>query len=213
MSRLAILSSKHSHYLESIRSLCTLYITRGYPLNLIKLWTKANIQVRWLQCLINHKKRETPGTLLVLKSSFNMAWDYFNAHELGETILGYWRSWLATAESDSFNVRYPKFSGSVGELVDTPSVRCVEVKTIEGNLPMPDIRTIGLHQARFLVSRKRTRDLLDLTNLWKRMVFEKLETDVLQPAVEPDVDIEMDNISSDDSETNPGYLFSTIGYH
>jgi len=212
MSRLAVLSSKHSHYLESIRGLCTLYIARGYPLDLIKNWTRLNITVRWSNRLVNREPKEQLGNLLVLKSSFNTAWNYFNAHELGDTVIGYWRSWLAAAESENFSTRYPKYSGAVGELVDTPTARCVVVKTIEGPLPMPDIRTIGLDKSKLIVSRKRTRNMLDLTNLWKKTVFEKLESDAADAAVEPDEDVEMDDISSDDSETDPAYLFSTIGY-
>jgi len=47
MSHLATLSSTHSSYCTSIKSLAALYIVRGYPTDLINFWLKNNIQERW----------------------------------------------------------------------------------------------------------------------------------------------------------------------
>jgi len=212
MSRLATLCSKHSHYVDAIKGLCALYIARGYPKNLIVNWTRMNILSRWENRLSKQQRVQTHDTLMVLKSSFNTAWNYFNAKELGDNVIGYWRGWLAAAESETFSPRYPVFSDDVGEVTDTPEARCVSVRTLAGPALLPDIRAIGLDKSRWLVSRKRTRNLLDISSLWKKTVFDKLESDVLEPTVEPDPDHEMMNISSDESETDMGYLFSTIGY-
>jgi len=212
MSRLATLCSKHSHYIDAIRGLCALYIARGYPKNLVINWTRMNISSRWENRLSKQQRVQTHESLMVLKSSFNTAWNYFNAKELGNTVVDYWRGWLAAAESDTFGARYPIFSDDVGEVTDTPEALCVSVRTMAGPALLPDIRAIGLDKSRWLVSRKRTRNLLDLSSLWKKTVFEKLEMDVSDPTVEPASDHEMNNISSDESETDMGYLFSTIGY-
>jgi hypothetical protein len=46
-----------------------------------------------------------------------------------------------------------------------------------------------------IVSRKRTRNLFDLTSLWKKTVLTRLERDVLEP--EENLGSEMDISSSD----------------
>jgi hypothetical protein len=32
--------------------------------------------------------------VLVLKTQYNITWNYFNSHELGDIIFNYWREWL-----------------------------------------------------------------------------------------------------------------------
>jgi len=208
MSRLATLCSLHSHYIDAIRGLSTLYITRGYPSNLVVNWTRSNIGQRWQNRLRDNRREH--GNVLVLKSEFNTAWNYFSASELGDTVLGYWRGWLAAAESNQFNIRYPAFSGDLGDLEDVEAARCVVVNTSTGPSPIPDVRTIGLANRKLIVSRKRTRNLFDLTSLWKKTVIDRLERDVLEP--EENLVISTDSSSSDESETDPSYLFRTINY-
>jgi len=208
MSRLATLCSLHSHYIDAIKSLSALYIVRGYPANLVINWTKSNIGQRWQNRLRDNRREH--GDVLVLKSEFNTAWNYFSASELGETVLGYWRGWLAAAESNMFNIRYPAFSGDLGDLEDVPAARCVVVNTSTGPSPVPDVRTIGLANRKLIVSRKRTRNLFDLTSLWKKTVIDQLERDALEP--ERRLVESPDSSSSDESETDPSYLFRTINY-
>jgi hypothetical protein len=208
MSRLATLCSLHSHYIDAIKSLSALYIVRGYPSNLIVNWTRNNIATRW-QNRLSENRREHED-LLVLKSQFNTAWNYFSATELGDTVLGYWRGWLAAAESNTYSARYPMFSGDCGDLEGTEPARCAVVVTPSGPSPVPDIRTIAFANRRMIVSRKRTRNLFDLTSLWKKTVLNRLERDVLEP--EANLVINNDGSSSDESEEDPGYLFRTIGY-
>jgi hypothetical protein len=43
-----------------------------------------------------------------------------------------------------------------------------------------DLRDTNIFNSRVIVSRKRTRNMLDLTNLWKKTVLESIERDVLQ---------------------------------
>jgi hypothetical protein len=209
MSRLATLCSLHSHYIDAIKGLCSLYIARGYPSNLVINWTKSNIVERWQKRLDDN--RRVHDDVLVLKSEFNTAWNYFSAKELGDTVLGYWRGWLAAAESNTFSIRYPAFSGDTGDLEDVSAARCVVVDTPTGPLPIPDVRTIGFTNRRMIVSRKRTRNLFDLTSLWKKTVLTRLDRDALEP--EENLGSDMDISSSDLSETDPGYLFQIIGYN
>src|ERR1700733_2275893 len=202
MSRLATLSSLHSHYVDAIRGLSALYIARGYPSNLVVNWTRTNITTRWQNRLNNNQRPHED--LLVLKSSFNTAWNYFNATELGDTVLGYWRGWLAAAESNAYSIRYPAFSDAMGDLAGTEQARCVSVLDFQGQQThVPDVRTIAMANRRMIVSHKRTRNLFDLTSLWKktvftRTVFTRLDRDVLEP--EENISSDMDVSSSDISE-------------
>ena len=79
MSRLATLSSLVSDYKDSMQSLAALYITRGYPRDLVFHWLKDNITEQWTKRL-NSAQVDKPE-VLVLKSKFNTAWNYFNATE------------------------------------------------------------------------------------------------------------------------------------
>jgi hypothetical protein len=92
--------------------------------------------------------------VLVLKSEFNTALNYFSAKELGDTILGYWHSWLATTELNTFSIQYPAFSRDTDDLEDVSTVHCMVVDTPTGPLPIPDVRTIGFTNRRMIVLRK-----------------------------------------------------------
>ena len=60
MSRLATLSSKPEHYLEALKDLASLYVVRGYPVNLVKHWLKEYTAIRWRsKHLVNLQRRET----------------------------------------------------------------------------------------------------------------------------------------------------------
>jgi hypothetical protein len=117
MSRLSTLSSTHSTYCHAIKSLATLYITRGYPSELVYSWVKNNIQERWIKRLNDNKVQR--DQVLVLKSEFKTTWDYFNASELGNTILGFWRDWLQHAEDNSYNMHYPQYTTDAADLSET----------------------------------------------------------------------------------------------
>jgi hypothetical protein len=162
-----------------MKSLCGLYIKRGYPQDDVYRWLRANITERWNKRL--NEERRSADEVLVLKSSFNTAWNYFNAHELGETVLGYWREYITRAESGDFTPDFPAYSTSCGSLETMPEAIASTVWTSEGQALMPDIRKIGILHRRTIVSRKRTRNLFDLTSLWKKTVLLQLEQDVLEP--------------------------------
>lgn len=146
----------------------------------------------------------------MLKSEFNTAWNYFSALELGDTVLGYWHGWLAATELNNFSVWYPAFSGDLGDLESIVVVHCIIVNASMGPSPIPDVQTISLADRKLKVSHKRTRNLFDLTSLWKKMVIDCLERDVLEP--EEHLIEALDNSLSNESKTNPSYLFCVINY-
>ena len=203
-----MLCSPHSHYIDAIKGLSALYITHGYLSNGVVNWTQSNISQHWQNRLRNN--RHEHGDVLVLKSEFNTALNYFSAKELGDTILGYWHGWLATVESGAYNIRYPAFSRDLGDLEDVEVAQCVIVNTPSGPSPILDIQILGLANRKLIVSRKHTRNLFDLTSLWKKTVINRLERDVLEP--EENLVEASDSSSSDESETDLSYLFHVINY-
>ena len=217
MSRLATLCSVHSHYIDAVKGLVALYCKRGYPADLVHKWVKDNFTKRWESRLREHdaEASSSAGTdgVFVLKSTYNTAWDWFSAKELGDIVIGYWKQWLAAAESNRYSIRYPKFSGDTGGLGNTfPADLLVRVEVPGGNVSMPDIRKIpGFLNRRMIVSRKRTRNLFDLTGLWKKTVITALEHDVSEgeQANSSDEDIELHRRSpglADDEDAYPYML-------
>jgi hypothetical protein len=187
MSRLAVLSSKHSTYVEALRSLVNLYLHRGYPAQEVQKWLKTSGQERWIK-RFNDRDRDSTN-VLVLKSEYNLAWNYFSARELGDTVIGYWREWLKCADSREFRPGFPspplvteKSDGNVGYHLDE------SWEDASGNVfGYPDLRMYqpNLFDARWLISKKRTRNFLDLSNLWKTTVLAQLEEQVLDEVDQP----------------------------
>jgi hypothetical protein len=132
MSRLATLSSLNSHYCDAVHGLAAMYIARGYPSDLVYKWLSDHIRERWNKRLSVIER--TTDEVLVLKSVFNTAWNYFSARELGETVLNYWRDYSIRAELDDYNVKFPMFSASHGGLDGVRSDLCSEFLTINGRV-------------------------------------------------------------------------------
>jgi hypothetical protein len=97
---------------------------------------------------------------------------------------------------------------------------------------IPDVRSYSISKARFITSRKRTRNMLDLTNSWKRIVLKSLDADASNPLEEESssrVDFHPTsrpaNVGEDDSEkeiiihkrerspNNPQWDSAYIGTH
>jgi hypothetical protein len=168
MSRLAVLSSKLEHYYSALRDLTRLYIHRGYPEVEVFKWLRANISKRWSSRLDANPKSSLEGVdLLVLKTQYNLAWNYFNASQLGDTIFGYWREWLERARAGQFNSEFP-----------APSDESYPGETLR-LFDLGETSTLLNPESRIIISRKRTRNFMDLTNLWKRVVLENLEEQTL----------------------------------
>ena len=207
MSWLAMLCSLHSHYADAIKGLCSLYLARGYPRDLIVKWTRDNFTKRWHNRLTVSSTKQEHGDVLVLKSEFNTAWNYFSAKELGDTILGYWRGWLAAAESGSWSNRYPD-EREVKDLHETPVDFCLPLGSNGDLTLMPDVRKIGFSDKRILVSRKRTRNLFDLTSLWKHTVLTTLDKDA--SAQGEVINLHRADSDSDMEVDDPEALFNVV---
>lgn len=216
MARLATLSSTYDAYSDAISSLTGLYIARGYPQDLVYKWTKDYFTKRWENRLVENQQEtnRTDDGVLVLKSNFNTAWNYFSAKELGDTIFQYWRTEIISAAENGDNRINPmgRFLGGLeGKLNEE---LCSEVWSREtGELIwMPDIRKIDIANRRVIVSRKRTRNLFDLTSLWKKIVVTTLDrdaSDVTARVVQtnPYSHFESTNLEAGDLEYEyPGHL-------
>jgi hypothetical protein len=117
MPQLATISSTHSIYCNAIKGLASLYIVHGYPGELVYKWTEKNILEQWNKCFNDNKDKH--DQVLVLKSEFNTTWNYFNASELGSTILEFWRDWLTHTEENNYNIKFPQFSADLADLTET----------------------------------------------------------------------------------------------
>jgi hypothetical protein len=154
MSRLATLSSKLDHYLVAMKGLVALYIRRGYPAVEVHKWLHSNLSKRWERKLVVNQT-PTASDVLVLKTQYNIAWNYFNAHELGDTIFNYWREWLHRNDTGEYNLDFPP--------------------PASGDQRQWDLRTTNIFNSKVILSRKRTRNFLDISNLWKRTVLTGIE--------------------------------------
>ena len=184
MSRLATLSSKLDHYLEAMRGLVALYIRRSYPADEVHKWLYSNLAKRWDSRLVE-KSTSEGSDVLVLKTQYNIAWNYFNAHQLGDTIFGYWREWLLRADTGEFNNKFP-----APEKKDRRTAAWRVSPGLSGQAPPQgllddawDLRKTNLFNSKVILSRKRTRNFLDISNLWKRSVFQSMEESMLDDIV------------------------------
>jgi hypothetical protein len=166
LSRLAVLSSQETSYHDAVNFLNGLYIVRGYPSDLVYAWAKENIQERWSKRFSDRREAED---VLVLKSVYNTAWNYFNAKELGDTIFNYWRAWLIhhDLESPPDTRDFPD-EETLSPFADWPA-------NLKTKALVPDVRLVNFDRRRIIVSRKRTRNLLDLIGLWKNTVLSQMD--------------------------------------
>ena len=77
---MATLSSTYSVYLEAVQSVVALYVQRGYPQDLVYTWLRQNVRERWDKRLAE-TPRAAASDVLVLKSEYNTAWNFFSAKE------------------------------------------------------------------------------------------------------------------------------------
>ena len=202
MSRLATLSSTHDAYLEALQSLGGLYVKRGYPMDCIKGWLKKYTAERWNKRLNETPKTSAHSDVLVLKSEFNTAWNYFSASQLGDTMIGFWREYLTRADSRTLgSAEFPVFSSAARDLEGLSEALTSDVQVTGGVAAVPDLRKLGFLNRRMIVSRKRTRNLFDLTTLWKNIVLAGYDREVSDhPATVVDTRNDGDNANYDSDE-------------
>ena len=178
MSRLATLCSLRSHYSDACAGLVALYVKRGYPRALVTSWLRNNIEERWAKRLNDTPPVQTD--VLVLKTEFNSAWNYFNAKELGDTILGYWREAILAIERKEFGGKLGLLAPEEGYEMDLRDAAYAKSMFFvrgadQADVKVPDIRRLDILGRRLITSRKRTKNMFDLTSLWKKIVFAKLD--------------------------------------
>jgi hypothetical protein len=188
MSRLAALCSKFEYYQDALHSLQGLYRARGYPTALTSQWTRNNLSNKWENRYVsrnrNDDETDDKATFVVLKSEFNPVLNYFNAKELGDTIVSSWRRsmemWaddkLPDAYKDDWTLGQQWIKGELEQGRMFPESVVSPKGGMDSSPKLPDVTKLNsLMRARWLVSRRRTRNLFDLTNLWKRMVLSNVD--------------------------------------
>jgi len=179
-SRLSVLCSNKENYIAAIRDLNSLFILRGYPEKLVMSWCKKNIQERWEKRFVQTQS-EHDEDVLVLKSRYNDVWNWFSATELEQAVTGYWSEWYNRAERGHF-VRdparpfLPETVDEVHDLTDIrPDLYCVVSGEEGAEVHVPDLRKIGILSSKWIVSKKRNRNLFDLSTVWKKAVFKRMD--------------------------------------
>ena len=189
LSRLAVICSHKDIYIEAIRDLNNLYWTRGYPIPLVMSWCKKNMQERWEKRFsLRNDDSVSDQSVLVLKTRFDDVWNWFSAAELGKTIVGYWEEWYERAVEGRYSQSDPSRPFPCHSLEQEHSLtdvrpelfRVIRGTDSEEELFVPDLGKIGILGAKWLVSRKRNTNLLDLSNVWKKIVFQKIDEDIAQ---------------------------------
>ena len=181
LSRISVLCSHKETYIEAVRDLNALYQARGYPVPLIAAWCKKNIQERWEKRFSSRNANDQGDeSVLVLKTRFDDVWNWFSATELGNTVTKYWEEWYerATEGRYSNDPSRPFPTHDQGYEHDLRDVRpeLFRMLKVDGeDVFVPDLGKIGLLGSRWIVSRKRTTNLFDLANVWKKTVFRKLD--------------------------------------
>ncbi|TBU22773.1 hypothetical protein BD311DRAFT_599531, partial [Dichomitus squalens] len=151
-------------------------------------WLRTYIEERWTKRLTEKPATDANEGVLVLKSEFNTTWNYFNAKELGDVIFNYWNEWYERAARWDFDVSDrsrpfpPPREGDRGTLTSPASAAFLMRVDPPGRelFFVPDIRPLKIVDRRVIVSRKRGRNMFDLTNLWKKTVLQQLDEQVLR---------------------------------
>jgi hypothetical protein len=179
-----VLCSTKENYIGAIKDLNALYVIRGYPENLVMTWCKKNMKERWDKRFVIRTVPEHDEGVLVLKSRFDDVWNWFSAAELGKTITDYWTEWYTRFDEGRYDYVpsrpfLPLDPGSNDEITDVrPDLYCVGLDRSGEEVYAPDLRKIGITGCRWIVSRKRGTNLLDLANIWKKVVFQKLDESI-----------------------------------
>ena len=189
LSQVATLSSQYDTYMSACREVADIYIARGYPPMLIASWLRENYSVHWDARLNNNEP--TKADMLVLKSEYNVSWDFFNIQLLAEHMKTGWMEALWTL---SFSNKPADLHPSIAEiqpkLAHSSLIQLVDRgqrlqfannwigEGLYGQYLWLD--KLGLLDQRVLVTKKRTRQLIDLTALWRRVVLENRDHQVVK---------------------------------
>lgn len=239
LSRLAALSSNIDHYRDAVLDLVSLYIARGYPSGWIKQWNDTNMERRWhtrYESSNLSEGEEEHGGFVVLKSTFNPTLNFFRANELAEAVVGEWRkycNWYALGIGSVPQLEvFDKKPTPAPAAEDISFSRNLDESVVmyrnspdpsgTGALRLGDVTKLNsLMRARWVVSRRRNRNLFDLANLWKRTVLRSYQNDLFSedgsdidlplPAVEADAEEGAAFAGSLSWDTQPTTSLSGVG--
>ncbi|OBZ65050.1 hypothetical protein A0H81_14966 [Grifola frondosa] len=186
MSRLAVLSSKPEHYSDAIEQLKQLYIGRGYPLDL-KLTNvnnvaetpfviKSHFSPSWSLFDVHKLGQSVVNSWLGSMASYRDAASKWNELTADARFLD-----LRTAVNPA--ARSFSEAGHLGPPATAESVPDRAGLSFTGGLAqvghsnsqelerVVDIGTIGFHNKKWLVSRRRNYNLGDFASMWKKTVL------------------------------------------
>ena len=175
ISRLATLCSEYDTYTHQCSEAVNLYIGRGYPPKLITSWLKDQKQKRWEDRLTKNKSQYDGSILFTLKTHFNEAWKFVNVHELERTIKSVWSQnegptvlGKRKGQSSTGIRKRVKLTGDVSQTANSSTLK------LGHELDADDLTATWIDKGKFLVSRKRNKQLWDVTRTWNKSIYAKL---------------------------------------
>ena len=189
LSRLAVLSSRFDHYSDAASDLAALYQHRGYPDVLVRKWLREHLLPRWENRFADKTvaSHEEHLTTIALKTHFNDAWNDFSINELVRHISkplalvqDTWRQgWFGSIERpiEAWQLKLPFFDCPVPfpredfpALDRAVSSRDCWMETAEGvvygKVTFFDLQQLLCDDAKWVVSRRRTKRFGDLALAW-----------------------------------------------
>ena len=197
ISRLATLCSDKKDYFTECADAVSLYVGRGYPPKLVTLWLKKQQEQRWENRLSTKEGAEEPThTLFTLKTSFNNTWKSFNVEELESKIKAQWSEGLTPTvlgkrkhqhglrpiQKVRLVVPRTNVSGQtrISFVRDDDSGAALEpvlarpTGSVLGLMAQQDVLKwtgLWIDTGKFLVSRRKTTQLWDLTRKWNEQLW------------------------------------------
>jgi hypothetical protein len=198
LSRLATLSSRFDDFASACKEHADIYIARGYPPMLIAAWLRDNYRARWDARLREFSPLR--ADVLVLKSEYNISWDYFNVQKLSEQMKSGWAEALRTLAFGSHVADlglHPQVIATRPKMSLIPSLKKLPTDpgaTASAHGSFVDVGLhgsflrldkLGLLDRRFIVSKKRTKQLFDLCAMWRKVVLERRDRQAIAAVDEP----------------------------
>jgi hypothetical protein len=198
ISRLATLCSDKTDYINQCTDAVSMYVRRGYPPKLVTSWLKSQQEKRWESRLSSPATEDTARTLFTLKTHFNEAWKYFDVSELTSRIMTQWKAGMADTDLGKRKrlgdhgpplkrvrlvTSHPTAGGQSRISFVQEDGSGTATEPILGRLAQSQERAFAQHDVqkwtgqwintgKFLVSRKKTRQLWDLTRKWNEQIWE-----------------------------------------
>jgi len=135
MSRLAALSSNLDIYKQSVEELASTYLSREYPLNMVKDWITLNYYERW-ETRYRVVKHTGTENIMVVKSILNPIWDFIDVRNVQKGIQDTWEgSEIPSKLLEATLIISRKWTMNFGDLVQHFNATYLE--------SFPDVTTLG----------------------------------------------------------------------